>query len=92
MVPGAVESGITDSILANLPGDTDWKKMANLMPSLEHGAFGNPDHIAGAVAILVSDGGAHNGPRLKAHPSFPSTAYRRRLVFVTADNLSKNPL
>ncbi len=59
LVPGGIESGITESTPANLPADTDWAKFGKLMPVLKQGGFGTPDQIAGVVAMLVSDDGAY---------------------------------
>ncbi len=59
LVPGGIETGITESTPANMPADTDWNKFAKLMPALERGGFGNPDHVAGIIAMLVSDDGAY---------------------------------
>lgn len=59
VVPGGIETAITGSTPANLPSDTDWSKMNKLMPVLGRGGFGNPENIAGVVAMLVSDDGAY---------------------------------
>ena len=59
IVPGAVETGITAGTLGNLPGDVDWKKFTKIQPTLDGGKFGNPGHVAGVVAMLISDDGAY---------------------------------
>ena len=59
VVPGGIETAITGSTPANLPSDTDWSKMNKLMPVLGRGGFGNPENVAGVVAMLVSDDGAY---------------------------------
>lgn len=59
VVPGGIETAITGATPGNLPEDTDWNKMAKLMPVLGRGRFGTPDHIAGVVAMLVSDDGGY---------------------------------
>lgn len=59
LVPGGIETAITGATPANLPPDTDWNKMAKLMPTLGRGKFGGPADIAGVVAMLVSDDGRY---------------------------------
>ncbi len=59
LVPGGIETQIVGSTPANLPADTNWDKFAKLMPVLGRGTFGNPDSIAGVVAMLISDDGAY---------------------------------
>ncbi len=59
LVPGGIETGITESTPANMPADTDWNKFGKLMPVLERGGFGNPDHVAGVIAMLISDDGSY---------------------------------
>ena len=59
IVPGGVETAITGSTPDNLPADIDWNKFAKLMPVLGRGKFGNPDNIAGVVAMLISADGAY---------------------------------
>ncbi len=59
LVPGGIETAITDSTPANMPADTDWTKFTKLVPALDRGGFGNPEHVAGVIAMLVSDDGSY---------------------------------
>lgn len=59
LVPGGIESGITRTTPDNMPADTDWNKFSKLMPSLDRGGFGNADHVAGVISMLISDDGSY---------------------------------
>ncbi|MGW9131944.1 SDR family NAD(P)-dependent oxidoreductase [Streptomyces sp. NPDC055681] len=57
VVPGGISSGITDNIGSLLPADADWNLFAKLGAALGDG-IGQPEHIAGVIAMLASDDGA----------------------------------
>jgi NAD(P)-dependent dehydrogenase (short-subunit alcohol dehydrogenase family) len=55
--PGGIETGITANTMSNLPEDIDFKKFTKIMPTMGKGEFGNPDNIAGVVAMVISPDG-----------------------------------
>jgi len=59
VVPGGIQSGITDNITQLLPEDIDWSLLDNnLQARLNDGSQGTPDDVAGVIAMLISDDGA----------------------------------
>ncbi|KAF0844966.1 SDR family NAD(P)-dependent oxidoreductase [Nocardia caishijiensis] len=64
VAPGSIKSGITDATGGYVPADADWSLFAKLSPvlptSLESGGagMGDPDAVAGVIAMLVSEDGA----------------------------------
>ncbi|MCM6777209.1 SDR family oxidoreductase [Nocardia sp. CDC159] len=57
IVPGGITSGITSNLA--VPEDTDWSLFARLTGWLDGGALGNPEDIAGVVAMVASDEGRY---------------------------------
>ncbi|MEU4595640.1 SDR family NAD(P)-dependent oxidoreductase [Nocardia sp. NPDC023988] len=64
VAPGSIKSGITDATGGYVPADADWSLFAKLSPvlptELESGGagMGDPDAVAGVIAMLVSEDGA----------------------------------
>lgn len=59
VVPGGIQSGITNNIMQLLPEDIDWSLLDNsLQARLNDGSQGTPDNVAGVIAMLISDDGA----------------------------------
>ena len=57
ILPGGISSGITNNIASLVPEDVDWNLFLKLNASIGQG-FGEPEHIAGVVAMVASDDGA----------------------------------
>ncbi|MGN7860662.1 SDR family NAD(P)-dependent oxidoreductase [Microbacterium sp. 22303] len=59
VVPGGIQSGITNNIMHSLPGDIDWSLLENnLQARLNDGSQGTPADVSGVIAMLISDDGA----------------------------------
>jgi NAD(P)-dependent dehydrogenase (short-subunit alcohol dehydrogenase family) len=59
IVPGSIASGITAKFTGGVPQDADWTLFARLVGWLNGGALGNPEDIAGVVAMVGSDDGRY---------------------------------
>ncbi len=57
IVPGGINTGLTSNL--DVPPDTDWKLFTRLMGWLNGGALGNPEDVAGAVAMVASEDGRY---------------------------------
>ncbi|GAA0956900.1 SDR family oxidoreductase [Actinocorallia libanotica] len=57
IMPGGVSSGITNNIASLVPEDVDWNLFLKLNAVIGQG-FGQPEDIAGVVAMVGSDDGA----------------------------------
>ena len=64
VAPGSIKSGITDATGSYVPADANWALFGKLSPilptDLESGGagMGDPDAVAGVIAMLVSEDGA----------------------------------
>ncbi|MGV9680057.1 SDR family NAD(P)-dependent oxidoreductase [Nocardia sp. NPDC003482] len=57
IVPGGIATGLTQSFSA--PDDADWNLLSRLTGWLNNGAFGEPEDVAAAVAMVASDDGRY---------------------------------
>ncbi|MEV0249814.1 SDR family NAD(P)-dependent oxidoreductase [Nocardia sp. NPDC050712] len=59
ILPAGITSGITTKSILDQPDGADWKLFTRLTGWLNEGALGNPDDIAGVVAMVASDDGRY---------------------------------
>lgn len=57
IVPGGINTGITSGL--QLPPDADWSLMSRLTGWMNGGALGDPQDIAGVVAMVASEDGRY---------------------------------